>query len=100
MRCGAHCACSSLPTRVEPVKDSLRSAGCCVIAPPTVAAAPVTTLSAPAGSPARSPSAAKASALSGVSSDGFATSVQPAASAAPALRAWRKKHVSANEQGM
>jgi hypothetical protein len=26
--------------------------------------------------------------------------VQPAASAAPALRAWRKKHVSANEQGM
>ena len=51
-----------------------------------VAASPVTTLNTPAGSPARSPSSASASAENGVSEEGCATTVQPAASAAAALR--------------
>ena len=46
----------------------------------------VTTLSTPAGSPASSISAASASIDSGVSSAGFTTIVQPAATAGPILR--------------
>ena len=56
------------------------------IRPTMVAASPVTTLKTPAGRPARSPSSASASADSGVSDEGCATIVQPAASAAAALR--------------
>ena len=47
---------------------------------------PVTTLKTPAGSPARSPSSASASAEKGVAVAGLTTIVQPAASAGPALR--------------
>ena len=54
--------------------------------PTIVAALPVTTLKTPAGMPARSASAASASAENGVSDEGWATVVQPAASAAAALR--------------
>ena len=46
----------------------------------------VTTLITPAGTPARSSSATIASAVSGVSSAGLSTTVQPAASAGPSLR--------------
>ncbi len=56
------------------------------IRPTIVAALPVTTLKTPAGSPARSPSSARASAERGVSDEGCATTVQPAARAAAALR--------------
>jgi hypothetical protein len=51
-----------------------------------VSASPVTTFSTPGGSPARCASSASASAVNGVCEAGFATTVQPAASAAPALR--------------
>ncbi len=57
-----HCAMSFLPMAVEPVKLSLRTMGLEVISPPMAAASPVTTLSTPAGSPARAASAASASA--------------------------------------
>ncbi len=50
-------------------------------------AGPVTTFSTPAGSPARSASTASASAENGVCGAGLTTMEQPAASAAPALRA-------------
>jgi len=83
----AHWRISSLPTAVEPVKDSLRTAGLAVSSPPTSGARLVVTmLSTPAGRPARSASTASASAHSGVSSAGLITIVQPAARAGPALR--------------
>ena len=47
---------------------------------------PLTTLNTPAGKPAASASAARASAVSGVASAGFTTTVQPAASAGATLR--------------
>ena len=46
----------------------------------------MTMLKTPAGMPARSASTASASAENGVSCEGWATAVQPAASAAAALR--------------
>ncbi len=47
---------------------------------------PVTTLKTPAGTPAWLASQANAKAEKGVSSEGFNTTVQPAASAGPTLR--------------
>ncbi|VWB90748.1 hypothetical protein BLA6993_04328 [Burkholderia lata] len=82
----ADCFASSLPTRVEPVNDSLRTTDELVSVSPIATASPDTTLNTPAGTPARSASTASANADSGVSSDGFSTIVQPAASAGPALR--------------
>ena len=61
LRPGAHWAMRSLPTSVEPVKPSLRTAGFEVISPPIAgasSAAPVTTEKTPAGTPASSASAA------------------------------------------
>ena len=57
-----------------------------VSAGPTTACSPVTTLKTPAGRPASSARAASASVVKGVADAGLATSVQPAANAAPALR--------------
>ena len=70
----AHCAISSFPTSVEPVKPSLRTIGLEVISPPIAgasSASPVTTEKTPGGTPASSASAATASAESGVCSAGF-----------------------------
>jgi hypothetical protein len=77
---------SSLPTLVDPVKLILRTAGLDVSSPPTATASPVTILSTPAGMPASSASRPSASADYGVAGAGLTTIVQPAASAAPALR--------------
>ena len=77
---------NSLPTSVEPVKESTRTRSSSVHAPTISGAWPVTTLKTPRGSPARSASTASAVAENGVSIDGCATTVQPAASAAAALR--------------
>ena len=85
----AHCAISSLPTSVEPVKPSLRTTGFEVISRADLgasSASPVTMLSTPGGRPASSPSRSTASAVSGVCSAGLSTIVQPAASAGAALR--------------
>jgi hypothetical protein len=58
----AHCSIKSLPTSVEPVKESLRTIGLEVSSPPISRAEPVITLITPAGMPARSASSARASA--------------------------------------
>src|SRR6056297_3027330 len=71
---------------VDPVKDSARTRVSSVHGSTTVEARPVTTLNTPAGTPARSASSASASAEYGVSPEGCATTVQPAAIAAAALR--------------
>ena len=66
---------------------SLRTSGLAVSSPPISGPAPVTTLNTPGGRPARAASSASASAENGVSSAGLTTTVQPAASAGPILRA-------------
>ena len=89
LTCFAHCAISSFPTSVEPVKPSLRTTGFEVSSPPisgASSAAPVTIWKTPSGRPASRPSCAIASAESGVCSAGFSTIVQPAASAGADLR--------------
>ena len=81
------CRMSSLPTGVDPVNVILRTSGEVASSPPTSSAGPQTTLSTPAGSPARRASSPIASADSGVEGAGLTTIVQPAASAGAALRA-------------
>src|SRR5919106_1347406 len=70
----------SLPTWVEPVKATLSTSGWETTSAP-VPPAPVTTLSAPGGSPASSVSWAKTSAVSGVVSAGLSTTEFPVARA-------------------
>src|SRR5471030_1092996 len=82
----AHCCISNLPISVEPVKDSLRTIGLEDISPPIAEAEPVTTLSTPAGMPARWASSASAVAEKGVMVAGLITTGQPAASAGAHLR--------------
>ena len=60
---------------------------CASNAPTTVTASPVTTLNTPLGMPHAIMHSARSDAESGVSSLGFTTCVQPAASAGPTLRA-------------
>ncbi|MNL66506.1 hypothetical protein D3C87_1909860 [compost metagenome] len=59
-------AVSSLPTSVDPVKLILRTPGCEVSTAPMGRAAPVTTLTVPAGAPARSRRRTRARAVRGV----------------------------------
>ena len=68
------------PTSVDPVNAILSTSGCFTSASP-VEPSPVTMLTTPAGSPASWQSSANASALSGVNSAGFKTTVLPVASA-------------------
>ena len=82
----AHCSISTLPISVEPVNVSMRTTGLEVSSAPITLALPVMTLNTPFGMPARSPSSASASAVSGVSEAGLHTTVQPTASAGPTLR--------------
>src|SRR5262245_9433346 len=81
----AHCCSNTRPISVEPVKDNFLTMGFEVIAPPIAVDEPVITLNTPRGTPARSASAASASAENGVADAGFTTMGQPAASAGPAL---------------
>ena len=74
------------PTRVEPVKEILRTVSDSSKALPIPAGMPVTMLTTPAGMPARSARTPSASAEKGVNSDGLMTTVQPAASAGATLR--------------
>ena len=69
------------------MKESLRTRGSPRTASASGAGSSVqTTLTTPSGTPASSSSRAIASAVSGVSSAGLSTTVQPAASAGPILR--------------
>ncbi len=74
------------PTSVEPVKATLSTPGCATSAAP-VAPAPVTIFTTPAGSPISTQICAKRSAVSGVCSAGFSTTVLPAASAGAIFQA-------------
>ncbi|MOA14769.1 hypothetical protein D3C78_1348910 [compost metagenome] len=88
-RVGAHCSISLIPTPVEPVNDSLRTTGFSHSSAPTsrlLATSAGSTLSSPAGMPARSASSARARAEKGVCGAGLSTMAHPAASAGPALR--------------
>jgi len=83
----AACAISFLPTGVEPVKLSLRSRWSEIRRAASEAGDDVvTTLTTPAGTPASVSSWQNSSALSGVSSAGLTTTVQPAASVGAILR--------------
>src|SRR5206468_6442081 len=79
-----------LPTGVEPVNVILRTRGSASQTSTTSGVRSrdaVTMFSTPAGTPAASASLTSASDVSGVSSAGFHTTVQPAASAGAILRA-------------
>ncbi len=78
---------NTLPTCVEPVKDSLRTRESLMIAPTTFdERCDGMTLTTPGGTPASSSRLAIASAVSGVSEAGLRMTVQPAARAGPILR--------------
>ncbi len=69
------------PTSVEPVNAIFATSGCSTRRAPHVLPGPTTTLTTPGAIPASSAISAKRSAVSGVSSAGFSTTVLPAASA-------------------
>src|SRR5262249_18532254 len=75
-----------LPTSVDPVKPTKRTAGCSHSTLPIADELPVRMLNTPFGTPAFSASATSASAVSGVSLAGLSTTGQPAASAGDTLR--------------
>ena len=76
----------SEPTRVEPVKEILRTVSLAMSSLPIPVGMPVTMLITPAGMPAFSASQPIASAESGVKSEGLTTTGQPAARAGATLR--------------
>src|SRR5436309_11047206 len=82
----AACQYRILPTSVEPVKPTKRTAGCSQSTLPIADELPVRMLNTPLGTPAFSASATSASAVSGVSLAGLSTTVQPAASAGETFR--------------
>ena len=69
------------PTAVDPVKQTLRTAGWVTNRSPTTEPLPGTTVKTPSGSPACRASSASLMAVSGVSSAGLRTTVLPAARA-------------------
>ncbi|MNM58326.1 hypothetical protein D3C81_695550 [compost metagenome] len=75
------------PVGTLPVKASLSTPGCSVSGLPASAPRPVTRFNTPAGKPIRSAAAASSRAVSGVSSDGFNTTVAPAAKAGATFHA-------------
>jgi hypothetical protein len=74
---GAAACATSTPARVEPVIEIMSTSGCVASALPTSAPWPLTRLNTPAGTPASCTTSANSSALSGDSSLGFRTMVQP-----------------------
>src|SRR3954453_7745069 len=70
-----------LPARVEPVNETMSTSGCAAIASPTTGPRPGTRLKTPAGRPPSWTISASTNAFSGVTSDGFTTTQQPAARA-------------------
>ncbi len=78
---GAASSDTRRPARVEPVNDTMSTSGCAASASPTTGPRPVTRLNTPGGNPRSSMISARMNALTGATSDGFSTTVQPAASA-------------------
>jgi hypothetical protein len=77
---------TSAPVATEPVNDRWSTPGWAASAAPASSPRPVTTLSAPAGSPASAQIRANASTVRQASSAGFSTHALPIARAAPTLR--------------
>ena len=77
---------TSMPARVEPVKEIMSMPGWPLIAAPTSWPRPLTRLKTPAGTPASCSTSAKISADEGVNSEGLRIMVQPAASAGATLQ--------------
>ena len=73
---------TAMPVATSPVSDTIATPGWPERAAPALSPWPVTTLSTPGGSRS-SASSARRSAVIGVSSDGFSTTVLPAARAGP-----------------
>ena len=81
-------ACMTLrPAAVLPVNEILSISGCAVSAAPTPSAPPFTTLTTPAGTPPSATRSSSACSVGDVSSDGFSTTAQPAASAGASFHA-------------
>ena len=78
---GAASSDTRRPARVEPVKEIMSTSGCAASASPTTGPVPVTRLNTPGGNPRSSKISASRNALTGATSDGLSTTVQPAASA-------------------
>jgi hypothetical protein len=78
-------AATRRPARVEPVNETMSTAGWAQSASPTTGPVPETRLNTPLGSPASWTASASRNALSGASSLGFTTTVQPAARAGATL---------------
>src|SRR4051812_43783607 len=78
---------SCVPTAVEPVNVKAFTTGDASRCLDTIGGSPKTRLTVPGGSPASSSVATIAAAVLGVSSEALSTTGQPAASAAPSLRA-------------
>ena len=78
---GAASSDTRLPARVEPVNEIMSTSGCAASASPTTGPTPVTRLNTPGGKPMSSMISARMNALTGATSDGLSTTVQPAASA-------------------
>ncbi len=84
---GAAFLATSMPARVEPVKETMSTSGWLDSAAPTPGPSPWTRLNTPAGTPAACMISAKICAENGATSDGFSTIVQPVASAGDTLQA-------------
>jgi hypothetical protein len=79
--CSAQPAMIRLPTAVDPVNATLRTSGCVTKRSPTTEPLPGMTVSTPSGRPASRASSPIRTAVRGVSSAGFTTTVLPAARA-------------------
>ena len=75
------------PARVEPVNETMSMPGWATSGSPTDKPSPLTRLNTPGGSPTSSTISASTNAVSGATSDGLTTTVQPAASAGATLAA-------------
>src|SRR5205085_10298544 len=82
----AACWYRILPTSVEPVKPTKRTAGCSHSTLPIAEELPVRMLNTPLGTPAFSASATRASAVRGASLADLSPTVQPAASPGHTVR--------------
>jgi hypothetical protein len=78
---------TSVPARVEPVKDTMSISGWEESGAPTFGPSPLRRLNTPLGTPASCMTFAQSTALNGEYSEGFNTMVQPAASAGTTLAA-------------
>ncbi len=76
-----------MPARVDPVNETMSTSLWPAMASPTTGPTPVTRLKIPAGAPSSSKISARTKALSGATSLGLTTTVQPAVSAGATLAA-------------